>query len=318
MVIKMKSFWNSALAFAVIGLLLYGAADYAAERLLYRTGHTNPFFKIESAPERSYDWLVLGASHAMPLDFADFNAFMERESGQRILNLAAPGTGPLYMRFVLETFLERLHARNLLYVADGFSFTSRAWNEERFADATLLRRTPFDWGVARRLAGYVRSDDVSPKALLDYAAGFSKLNNRERFQPDLWEGEAQFDRAFRPSAAADRKRIEYLYGTAAPDPAALARYIGEFAALVDLARRSGLRVVVVKTPVPASFRSLMPGEAACDEALARVLGVRSVPLLDFSATLNDPSLYFDTDHLNRKGATRFFTQSLKPILAGRQ
>ena len=310
----MKSLWKSALAFAVIGLLLYGAADYGAERLLYREGHTNPFFKIETAPERSYDWLILGASHAMPLDFADFNAWMERESGRRILNLAAPGTGPLYMRFVLETFLDRLHAGHLLYVADSFSFMSRDWNEERFADATLLRRTPFDWGVAVRLAGYVRSDDVSPKALLDYAVGFSKLNNRERFQRDAWEGEAQFDRVFRPSASADRKRIEYLYGTAAPDPAALARYVGEFTALIDLARRSGMRVVVVKTPVPPSFRGLMPGEGAFNEALARVLGDRQMPFLDFSATLDDPSLYFDTDHLNRAGATRFFTQSLKPIL----
>ena len=50
------------------------------------------------------------------------------------------------------------------------------------------------------------------------------------------------------------------------------------------------------------------------DTLARVLGERQVAFLDFSATLNDPSLYFDTDHLNRAGATRFFTQSLKPIL----
>jgi hypothetical protein len=310
----MKSLGKKALAFAVIGLLLYGAADYAAERLLYRTGDTNPFFKIETAKERSYDWAILGASHAMPLDFADFNAFMERESGLRIINLAVPGAGPLYMRFVFETFLERLQARNLLYIADSFAFYSRAWNEERFADAGLLRRTPFDWSVALRLAGYVRSADASPTALLDYLAGFSKLNNRERFQPDVWEGAAQFEKAYRPSAAADRKRIEYLYGTAAPDAAALARYLQEFTALVDLARRAGMRVVVVKTPVPASYRSALPGEAAFDEALARVLGERQVPLRDFSATLNDPRLYFDTDHLNRTGATQFFTQSLKPLL----
>jgi hypothetical protein len=88
-----------------------------------------------TAQYRTVDWVILGASHAMPLDFADFNAQMERETRLRILNLAAPDAGPLYNRFVLEDFLRAHRARNLLYVVDSFAFYSRTWNEDRFADA---------------------------------------------------------------------------------------------------------------------------------------------------------------------------------------
>jgi len=36
---------------------------------------------------------------------------------------------------------------------------------------------------------------VDARAVLDYVSGFSKINNRERFQRDVWEGDAQFERA---------------------------------------------------------------------------------------------------------------------------
>ena len=191
----MKRLAKSALLFIAIGLALYAGVYYAAERLMLHTGRSNPFFKIATTQESTVDWVILGASHAMPLDFADFNAQMERETRLKILNLAAPGAGPLYNRFVLEYFQRSHRARNLLYVVDSFAFYSRTWNEERFADAKLLRRTPFDTAIARRFWDYARHEGVDGRALLDYVSGFSKINNRERFQRDVWEGEAQFERA---------------------------------------------------------------------------------------------------------------------------
>ena len=310
----MKRLGVSALLFGAIGLLIYAGLYYGAEQLLYRTGRSNPFFKIAMAAERDVDWVILGASHAMPLDFADFNAGMERETGLRILNLASPGTGPLYNRFVLESFLREHRARGLLYVLDSFAFYSRAWNEDRFADAKLLRRTPFEPATARSLWNYTRNEGVDFRAVLDFATGFSKINNRERFQRDTWEGEAQFDRVYRPSAAAVKKRIEYLY----PEPAvaaAFSRYLEEFRELVALARQRGIRVAVIKMPVPAQFQSQLPNEAAFDAAISRILVSQDVPLHDFTSTMNDPRFYFDTDHLNRAGLTEFFARQLKPILA---
>jgi hypothetical protein len=309
----MKRLGKSALLFIAIGLALYAGVYYAAERLMVRTGHSNPFFKIATAKDNTVDWVILGASHAMPLDFADFNAHMQSETGLRILNLAAPGTGPLYNRFVLEHYLRTHRARNVLYIVDAFAFYSRTWNEERFGDAKLLRRTPLEPAIARRLWDYAWVEGVDARAVLDYVTGFSKINNRERFERDLWEGEAQFDRVYPPSAGAVKKRIAYLYPDKTP-PAALGRYLEEFSSLIAFARREGAAVVVVKMPLPPQYRSQLPDEAAFDEAISRLLAARDVPFHDLSQTRSEPRFYFDTDHLNRTGLTEFFAREFKPIL----
>lgn len=306
---------RSAFIFLLCGLLLYTALYYAAEQLMRSTGRSNPFFKIATMEQPAVDWVVLGASHAMPLDFDGFNARMERDTGLRILNLASPGTGPLYNRFVLEHFLLEHRTRNVLYVVDSFSFYSRTWNEDRFNDSKLLARTPRDPRIAARMLAYVRTEAVAPRALLDYATGFSKINNRDRFKTDSWEGEAQFDRAWRASSSAVKKRVDYLYPDATP-PAVLDRYLGEFAQLLDVARQAGAKVVVVKLPTPPAYRAQLPGEASFDADLRRMTAQAGVRLHDFSEATPDPRLYFDTDHLNRAGLTEFFDSHLKDLLKG--
>jgi hypothetical protein len=310
----MKPFWKPASAFVAIGLVLYAGLYLAAERLMYRTGDSNPFFKIARLDTQQVDWVVLGASHAMVLDFADTNATMERETGLRILNLAAQGTGPLYNRFAFEQFLSRHRTRNLLYVLDSFAFRSRSWNEDRFADAKLLARTPFDPSLLWRLARYSAEEGVDPRAVADYALGFSKINNRDRFAPDVWEGEAQFDRSYRPSRSADAKRIDYLFPATASEPADFSRYVGELKELLDLATANGVKVTAIKLPVPGRFYALLPDEAAFDRTMAEFLGAQGAAFHDFSLSMDDTKFFFDTDHLNRTGVTEFFDRDLKALL----
>jgi hypothetical protein len=309
---------RSAALFLLIGLILYAAVFGAAERLVYRTGKTNPFFKIATADAENYDWVVLGASHAMPLAFDDFNALMERETQSRIINLASPGTGPLYNRFVLEQFLERHNAKNLLYVVDSFAFYFPSWNEDRFTDAKLLSRTPLDAQLMKRFWAYCWKDGVDGRALLDYATGFTKINNRERFDIDVWEGEKQFERVYRPSATATRQRIAYLYPKT-PSDADRSRYLSVFRSLIALAQERNIRVVAIKLPAPSQFVSQRPDEAAFDSAIKPLLDENHVSLYDFSSSMDDPKFYFDTDHLNHAGVQEFFERYLKAILvAGKQ
>jgi hypothetical protein len=304
-----------ALGFAGLGLVLYALLFAAAEQLVLATGHANPMFKIATLQSRTVDWVVLGTSHAMPLDFGDTPQQLQRSTGLQFVNLAATGAGPLYNRFVLEQFLREHRARNVLVVVDSFAFASRTWNEERFEDAKLLARTPFDRGTAQDLWHYVRAENVPVRAWLDYATGFSKINNRDRFQPDRWDGERQFEQVWRPSASAVKKRMQYLY----PDPgapAALERYAGELARLVAVAQGSGARVLVIKMPTPAQYRAQLPAEPPFDAALARVLASAGVPYRDFSPALPQPQFYFDSDHLNRAGVNEFLASHLAPLLAG--
>jgi len=309
----MRKRTKSAVLFIAVGLVLYAALFYAVDRLVYWQGKSNPFYKIAVAARPDFDWVVLGASRAMPLDFADFNAIMEKETELEILNLASPGTGPLYNRFVFEQFLAGHRTRNLLYVADSFSFYLPTWNEERFADAKLLARTPFNLPIAKGLLGYTLHDGVDARAPLDYVTGFSKINNRDRFVRDLWEGEKQFDRVFRPSPAMVKSRIAYLYPKP-PTAAGLTHYLGVFGALVALAQQHGVRVVVIKMPVPPDFYARLPDEVGFDAAIEDLLAKRHVAFDDFSRSLTEPRFYFDTDHLNRTGLTEFFAHDLKAIL----
>lgn len=303
----------AAIWFVGIGLLIHALFFAGSEWLVHRNGRMNPIYKIDVAGG-DFDWVVLGASHAMPLDFDGFNGEMERRTGRRILNLAGPGTGPLYNRFVLEYFLGRHATRNVLYVADGFAFRSPMWNEERFSDAGLLARTPFNPDLAALLARYVAREGVDPRALLDYVTGFSKINNRNRFRHDLWEGEASFDRTFRPSPSAEKKRAEYLYPPVDGEQAGFERYFAALAGLIGAAERSGAKVTIVKMPIPPRFKALLPGESAFDAALASLAERQGVALIDWSDVMPDPDFYADTDHLNRKGVTEFFDLHLKPVL----
>jgi hypothetical protein len=309
----MNNFVRSALAFVAIGLAIYAGVYWLAERLQYATGRSNPLFKIETASRTDYDWVILDASHAMPLDFDDFNAVMERETGLGIINLASVASGPLYNRFVLEQFLRRHRARHLLYVVDSFAFRSAEWNEDRFSDAKLLRGTPFDWGIARGLFNYSRHEGVSPVAVLDYLTGFSKINNRERFQRDQWEGEAQFERSYLPSSSSLKSRIEYLYPPLASSELPF-RYLATFADLIALAQQNGMQVTLIEMPLPAEFRNAQPQDREFSDAIALLVSDRGLAFHDFSAALPEPRYYFDTDHLNHAGVTAFFEQHLKAVL----
>lgn len=311
----MKTLLRPALAFVAIGLALYLLAFAGAEALLQRTGRSHPLFKVQHLREPEVDWLVLGASHAMPLDFADVGEGLQRTSGRRIVNLAAQGAGPLYNRFVLDAFLREHRARQLLYVVDSFAFDSRAWNEDRFADAKLLRRTPFQLPTLRMLARYAYEEGVDPRTVLDFASGFSKINNRERFARDIWEGESQFERAARPSSSAVKRRIEYLYPQPT-DPAARDRAMGQFDALLAQASASGMQLRVAKLPLPRAFRTRLPDEAAFDARLLDVLRRRGARWHDWSALVDETDAYFDTDHLNRKGVGLLVERGLGALLEG--
>jgi hypothetical protein len=285
-----------------------------SERLVRATGHTNSIFKIDTASEQDFDWVILGASHAMPLDFDDVNQHMQQETGLKIINLAGPGTGPLYNKFVLEHFLRSHRTKNVLYAVDSFAFNSAQWNEERLSDPKLLARTPFSVSLAFNLSVYVFRQRVDPRALLNYMTGFSKINNRDRFQRDVWEGEAQFDRVFKPSAVADRQRIEYLYPSKSGEIDNMAKYLGDFAALRELARGQGARMMIIKMPLPSPFYKMLPNEATFDKAMGYVSRTENLLYRDFSQAMNEQRFYSDTDHLNRSGVSTFFSDYLKALL----
>jgi hypothetical protein len=163
------------------------------------------------------------------------------------------------------------------------------------------------------MAGMVMQQGVDPRAMADYLTAFSKLNQPTRFETDQLQGAAIFGREARPSRHAVKSRVEYLYpegpGTQASAPA-----LEAFTQLIDEMREAGAEFTVLRLPLPEHFRAALPDDTALFAALEDIMSARDVRYFDLSEALNDPALYFDTDHLNRAGVEALWRDHLQGII----
>ena len=305
-------FIRAAAAFVLIGLALYAALWAASEYLIDRYAHRNRFFLVKTAPRIEYDYVILGASHAVVLDNRDMNARLEEMTGRNILNLATVGAGVRVNELVLDYFLAKHQTRAVVYVLDSFGFYSSEWNEERLQDTRLFLRAPWDLTLARLLLSAPAARSVA----IDYISGFSKINNPNRFEPDLHEHErSPFERVYRPIEQIDRQRINYLY-PGQVDAASLrsSPYLSQFEEWIGDLQSRDIRFLIVRPPIPGRVRSMIPNEAVFDETLRQLAARSEIAVHDFSAVNNDKEFFFDTDHLNQRGVMSFFENHLAPLL----
>jgi hypothetical protein len=294
-----------------VGLVVYAALYAAAEWLVYQYGDRNRFFVVKTAPHAEYDHVILGASHAAVFDYADLNARLESLTRSKIVNLSTVGGGVTVNRLLLDYFLVEHRARTIVYVLDSFAFYSPEWNERRLEDARLFHRAPADPALARLLL-----QRAPAMVALDYISGFSKINNADRFGPDRPEESARFDRAYRPIEQLDRQRMAYLY-PARIDAQALAhrqRYLAELEALIAGARAGGMRVLLLRPPLPPRTRALIPDEAQFDAVVKDAARRTGAELHDLSMAADDVRFFFDTDHLNRAGVLHVYDNHLAAML----
>ena len=240
------SFVADWLRFIAIAFLIYGALYAWSETLVYQHGDKNRFFMIATKPRHSYDCAILGASHAMPVGFEDYNKRLEEAVGGSIINLSIEGAGVLPNRLMIDYFFSRHSARTVVFFLDSFAFYSRQWNEDRL-DTALFQRAPFDPALIATLMRFPWARDLLPP----YATGFTKINNKDRLAPDLTDAEVtKFSKTYRPIPQVDRQRVSYLYPPQI-DQAELRRYTNEFAALIDFVRSRGSNFIVIKPSTPA-------------------------------------------------------------------
>lgn len=300
------------MAFLAIGAALYTALFLWSDAALRRHATQSPFLRITTAPAK-VDWIILGASHALPLGFADMPAILRDRTGQTTLTLAVTGGGPFLMRIIEERWFADHRSKGVLIVLDTFGFADPRWNEARLADSDILPKIPADRTTASILAHAI------PRGLpwqtwTAYATGFSRINDRSRFSPDTWDGEAKFGSAPRPNAAATKARIAFLY-PGPPDSEALDSGLADLAALIELAQAKGARVVIVRPPLPQAFRAGLPDVPGFERQLVLLSQRRAIPVIDHSALLPDARNFFDADHLNRTGALGWLDAGLAGVLA---
>jgi len=304
------AFLRRAAIFGGIGLVLYAGLYASAESLVRSHADRNRFFRIATTEPTTFDYVIMGASHAAVFDYQDMNAQLEQATGARILNLAEVGSGVTMSRVLLDYFFTRHSTQAVVYVLDSFIFYSTEWNEDRLRDASLFVRAPFDPGLFR-----VLMNEPSARATaFEYLGGFPKINNKDRFAADTFpDAGARFERSYRPVPQVDRQRISYLYPEQV-DAALFERYLAEFEALVRSVRDRGARFIVIRPPIPERVRQQLPDEDGFDKTLRGRLAPLGVEWHDFSRVSNDEKFFYDTDHLNRQGALNFVEQHLAAVL----
>ncbi len=138
-----------------------------------------------------------------------------------------------------------------------------------------------------------------------YALGFTKINDQDRFSPDLPDSEInKFETTYWSNAQLDRERVAYLYPPQI-DQAMLDRYLKEFAALIDFVHSKGSNFIVVKPATPPRYRDALPKEAAFNALIVKLLRAKHVPYYDLSTTVVGDPYFYDTDHLNCDGVKAF-------------
>lgn len=309
----MKTYWKQAAIFVVVGLILYGAVYCASEVLVYKYAKRNTFYKVKTADFPTYDYLILGASHALPFSFEDMNNRLEEMTGARITNLSTPGGGIVVNSLLLDYFLAGHNTKNVIYFLDSFALYSREWNEDRLKDVKLFQRAPFDLTLAKLLLYYSFNKDINRSVAIDYISGFSKINNHDRFSLDVLDDEREFNKVHRPSKRKDTWRINYLY------PAEISeeifnKYLSKFVDMISLLKSRDIDVIVIKTPIPKQFYEMIPHEQKFDERIKQVLAGKGVLFYDFSLVSNEKEYFYNSDHLNRTGVLNFFENHLKQVL----
>ena len=298
-------------AFISIGVVLYAGLFLWSEKNLQKHAHSNPFYRILAAPAHS-DWIILGASHALPLGFAEIPDHVRSRTGKSTLTLAIAGGGPFTWRVIAERYFADHTAESMLIILDEFGFADARWNGKRLGDADVLPKIPADRRTTAVLARAI-GQRIPVGTFASYATGFAKINDQTRFDIDRWDGEDKFDSAPRPSDAADRARIAFLYPSP-PDREEISQGLADLEAVIRLAKSRNAFVVVLRPPLPDRFRTRLPELPGFEGRLLSLLAAHHVPLYDFSALIPEPHYYFDTDHLNRTGVERFLNEALAELL----
>ncbi len=307
----LRRFWRKSLAFVLLGAVIYLAIYFAADQLVYQTAKRNRFFNVKTGPVTNYDVVILGASHAAVFDYEDMNAQLEQMTGKKIINLSIVGSGITVNRLLLDYFLAQHRTQRVVYFLDTFALTSQDWNEDRFQDVRLFDRAPFDPVLVRLLCQNPASQSIA----LDYTLGFSKINNPDRFKPDVTDDEAtKFRTTYRPVKQIDSQRISYLYPKPV-DAAVFQRYLDQFVDMVQYLKSRNVQLIVIKPPLPERMYQMLPNEAEYDAAIKPTLERHSVEFYDYSLVNNDEKFFFNPDHLNRTGVLSFFQDYLVRLLA---
>lgn len=292
----MKTFvWKAAVFLGINLILLMGVLWLAREQdddLFFHYSLTESV--LNSLPEnQTYDLLIMGSSHGRIFSRGPNHRVVEGILGLRMANIARSAAGIIPENAYLDYFYAKGNrAGTIVYFLDPFVFSTDRWNERQF----FLTEEPFEFGFLRQMIRH----GIDPGILYAYVK--SKFGHEWRKSHGVVRIDESFALQFRVEESV-RKRLDALY----PDgyqKAVMETYIPKLEETLSLARRHQSRVVFI---LPATLLGEMPGHADLTAQLKRLEQQVPISWYDFSNEIRDPRLFYNHDHLNRRGV-RYFTE----------
>ena len=272
-------------------------------RRSYRQWETDSILYVTPKNE-VFDFVTLGTSRARI--FSEFKSnfdFIGRELHMKHLNLAIPfGGGIRPGKMFLEYFFDRgnqtkavvLFLDPFMMFSDGSNKYHRFVYYEPFRVRFLFKLIANDIPV-QRIITYVRSKFGRYWFEREFVVKDTDPRVAQRGEDD---------------AAMARKRMESLYLDGLNEEA-FARYSADLAAIMDLAKQHGARMIVVFAP---TLLGPEPGAPRVMQFLDECRKSHDFEVHDLTNAIQDYACFADHDHLNSRGFELLVKQYLEPIL----
>jgi len=260
---------------------------------------------IASLTDRHYDLIVVGSSSAyVGVDVPT----LQRHLGDEVLNLALNGTAYPEQSLVLESFLSRNSADRALIEVDvwgltysGYSYPYNEYKHLPYIDDPItyenLRVNFGSRAFAWRYVPFLRYAEFNTEI------GWPNLVNLARGKNPPFDryGSELSDREFNESELESTRKtggIRYQL-----NPTRLAY----FRRMLELCRERGIEVILYLTPEYFEIYELQKNRDALVQEYERLATRYGYPFLRFETDelCRRKELFYNTSHLNRKGALRF-------------
>lgn len=250
-------------------------------------------------PENSsFDLLIMGTSHGRIFSRNQNHLIVEKILSKKILNISYSSGGIIPEEIFLEYFFKKGNkTKSIVYFIDPFVLYSSSWNEKFY-----------DLGIAEPINALFLSElfsfDINKRVIFDYFASKFTLK---------WITKKPNDSLpILQTVSLNNSDIKWRINNLYPDSMNnnnFNKYANELKKVVSLSEKNNAKIVFV---IPSTLFE-DPGNKQLEKLLKIFKEKYNIPYYDYSSAIKDSNLFYDIDHLNRRGIIFFTTNYLKKI-----
>lgn len=299
----MKRFFKNIFIFLIVNLLI-------AISLLYYIDKNDSSFSFKQSEtesalysmpkDSSVDILIMGSSHGRMLTRGICDSITKSYLGKNIVNISKSASGivPEY-EFLKYFYSKNNSCKTILYVIDPFIFYTKKWNEDLY----FLTDEPFRFDFFGQILFSKLNNDVKYNYIKSKFLTQWKTFHGSQL-PDVTKSLEEIDNV----AISKRKSALYI----STDDSQYILYKQKLIQLINFSQKQNCKLYFILTP------TLLGDMKGKHDLLNLIAGLKSKGLItdyaNYSDLIENPELYYDTDHLNATGIDYFAKNYLKDFL----